>query len=130
VIVFRPKGVPVARIAIIEPDQLAADSLALYCEALGHEARVAWDGHAGVELVASWRPDAVACELDLPGDVDGFEVGRQVRSLPGGDQMRLVAYTRLVQAAYGTQSEQAGFCAYLEKPAAAAELVPLLVEEG
>lgn len=56
----------------------------------GFEFREAADGAAAVELFQSWKPDLILMDLRMPG-MDGCEAIRRVRSLPGGESVKLVA---------------------------------------
>jgi DNA-binding response OmpR family regulator len=66
------------RIAVVEDEASIAASVAARLRAEGFEVEVAGDGHAGVELCRSFRPDLVVLDLMLPG-IDGLEVCRLVQ---------------------------------------------------
>ena len=66
------------RIAVVEDEASIAASVAARLRAEGFEVQVAGDGHAGVELCRSFRPDLVVLDLMLPG-IDGLEVCRLVQ---------------------------------------------------
>ena len=104
------------RILVIEDNKDAADSLKLLLGVCGHEVRVAYTGPAGVQEATDWLPDAVLSDIGLPG-LDGFEVARKLRQLPGLARARMVALT-----GYGADEDrrrglEAGFDAFLVKPA-------------
>jgi DNA-binding response OmpR family regulator len=67
------------RIAVVEDEASIAASVAARLRAEGFEVEVAADGHAGVELCLSFRPDLVVLDLMLPG-LDGLEVCRRIQS--------------------------------------------------
>jgi DNA-binding response OmpR family regulator len=67
------------RIAVVEDEASIAASVAARLRAEGFEVEVAPDGHAGVELCRSFRPDLVVLDLMLPG-LDGLEVCRRIQS--------------------------------------------------
>jgi DNA-binding response OmpR family regulator len=67
------------KILIIEDDQLVAN---IYRNKFAHEgfqAEIAPNGEIGINLVSSFRPDAILLDLLLPG-VTGLEVMRTVRA--------------------------------------------------
>jgi DNA-binding response OmpR family regulator len=66
------------RIAVVEDEASIAASVAARLRAEGFEVEVAGDGHAGVELCRTFRPDLVVLDLMLPG-IDGLEVCRLVQ---------------------------------------------------
>jgi CheY-like chemotaxis protein len=77
-------------------------------------------------------PDACILNIGLP-DMNGNELARQLRDLPGMNRVKLLALT-----GYGRESDRktalaAGFNHHLVKPADAAKLVSLLnarIKEG
>ena len=60
----------------------AANTLAFLVGHGGHDAHVAYIGLAALEAAAAFRPDVVLMEVSLP-DLEGLEVARRLRSLPG-----------------------------------------------
>ncbi|MBV2264400.1 MAG: response regulator [Thauera sp.] len=63
------------------------------------------DGHDALEKARSGAFDVVLLDLSMPG-LSGREVCRALRALPGGERMRIVAYT-----AHATADSFAGLCA-------------------
>ena len=47
----------------------------------GHEVLLVRSGIAALEAGPTFRPEAVLCDLGLPG-IDGYEVARALRALP------------------------------------------------
>jgi CheY-like chemotaxis protein len=83
-------------IVIIEDNAVAAN---LYRAALsreGYKIEVATDGESGLDAITRLKPDLVLLDLMLP-KVDGAEVLRRIRALPGLDQLPVIvtsnAYT-------------------------------------
>ena len=66
------------RIAVVEDEASIAASVAARLRSEGFEVEIANDGHAGVELCRSFRPDLVVLDLMLPG-IDGLEVCRLIQ---------------------------------------------------
>lgn len=67
-------------VMVIEPEVLIRMSIAEYLRGCGYkviEGVVAAD--VGVILDASLALDVVFCEVNLPGDIDGFALARQLR---------------------------------------------------
>ena len=63
---------------MVEDEASIAASVAARLRAEGFEVEIASDGHAGVELCRSFRPDLVVLDLMLPG-IDGVEVCRLIQ---------------------------------------------------
>ena len=104
------------RILIVEDLHDAAATLQLLLQMMGHTVAVAHDGKAGLEKANSFNPEIILCDIGLPGDLDGYEVARTLRSSLPLRRLHLVAMT-----GFGTQddkdkAERAGFDTHLTKP--------------
>jgi CheY-like chemotaxis protein len=109
-----PPG-PARRILVVDDQPDSTDSLAMLLRLRGHEVWTAADGPSALGEFARVRPDVVFLDLGLPG-MSGYDVARQLRALPEGHDVRLVALT-----GYGTEADRektraAGFDAHLAKP--------------
>ena len=69
------------RVLVVEDNRDAADSLVMLLEVFGYDVTVAYTGPSGVEAAAAWGPDAVVCDIGLPG-LDGYGVARALRRNP------------------------------------------------
>lgn len=81
----------------------------------GYDMAEAGDGQAGLKVFAERRPDLVVLDGNLP-DIDGLEVCRRLRRLPGGEKVPILMCT--VRSAMVTVSEgiDAGVTDYVLKP--------------
>jgi two-component system CheB/CheR fusion protein len=95
----------------------AAQTLALVLSFTGEETRWALDGTEVLRLAAEWRPDAVLLELPL-AELDGCEVARRLRRLPGLERVVLVALTGFGDEEHRRLARAAGFDRYVLKPVA------------
>ncbi len=131
----RPAVEPVRRrVLIVDDNNDSARSLARVIGRIGgHEVRTAHDGREGIELVESFQPDIVILDIGLPG-MNGYEVARRLRALPGGDRLFLVAMTGYGQEEDRRRSRDAGFDRHLVKPVAVEALSelfrPIEADEG
>ena len=57
-------------------------TLRLLFETMGHEVRTAEDGCTGLETARGFHPDAIFCDIGLPGGMDGYAVARTMRADP------------------------------------------------
>lgn len=104
------------RFLVVEDNEDAAELVVMLLRRRGHHAHHVARGGDGVEAVERDRYDVVICDIGLP-DMDGYEVARALRALPGGDRLKLVALSGYGQADDRRRSREAGFDAHLLKPA-------------
>jgi len=102
-------------IVVADDNHESADSMALFLQMQGHDVRTVYDGRACVEAVAERTPDVVLLDLGMPV-LDGFEACQQIRSMPGGDRIAVLATTGWGSEADRMRSQQCGFDAHLVKP--------------
>jgi signal transduction histidine kinase/ActR/RegA family two-component response regulator len=103
------------RVLVVDDNRDAVDLLAEAISMLGYDVRVAYDGAAALEAVVQFRPEVVLLDIGLP-IVDGYEVARRVRQLPGGAEVKLVAVTGYGQESDKSLADAAGFDRHLVKP--------------
>jgi len=103
------------RVLLIDDNADAAESLAQLLALSGHDARTAGDGVRGIRLAQEFHPEVVFCDLGLPG-MNGYEVARELRSLPFGRDIILAALTGFGQPGDREKTAKAGFDAHLVKP--------------
>jgi PAS domain S-box-containing protein len=118
---------PRRRVLVIEDNRDAASSL---CEALelgGHHVAVAHDGYAGLAKARTFRPEAVLCDIGLPG-LDGYEVARAVRADEVLASVFLVALTGYALPEDSQRAQAAGFDCHIAKPPSLERLEALLAE--
>jgi CheY-like chemotaxis protein len=114
-----------SRILIVEDARDTADSLRMLLELVGYEVAVASTGPEGVEKAVRWRPDAVLCDIGLPG-LDGYSVAQRLRRNPATVNARLIAITAWGGEEDQRRGQEAGFDHHLVKPANPEQLLKLL----
>jgi CheY-like chemotaxis protein len=92
---------------------------------LGHEARLANRGDLALEVAREFHPDLVLLDLGMP-DPDGYEVARQLRAQPDGNEMEIVAMSGWGHRAAREEAVKAGFDRHFLKPITMAHLAALL----
>jgi CheY-like chemotaxis protein len=115
------------RVLVVDDNQDAADSLAVFLRLTGHEVRTAADGPAALEAAREFRPDGVILDIGLPG-LDGCEVARRLRQDPDLAGALLVALTGYALEADRRRCLEAGFDGFLAKPADPQQVRLLLAE--
>jgi len=115
----------VARILIVEDEANNLDVAQRIVRAAGHEALVALDGVAGLELARQERPDGVLVDLMLP-ELDGWSVTRAIRGEAWAENVPIIAVSGLAMQADRDRARDAGCDAFITKPYAPAELRGIL----
>ncbi|MBI5489715.1 MAG: response regulator [Deltaproteobacteria bacterium] len=103
------------RVLLIDDVQDAAESLRDALAIAGHEVEIALDGPGGIAKARSFRPDAVLCDIGLPG-MDGYEVARAMRAEPDLHGVLLVALTGYAGVEDAARALESGFDCHLAKP--------------
>jgi DNA-binding response OmpR family regulator len=111
------------RVLVIEDNVDTRETLGKLLRLRGFEVRTADDGPSGVEEAMRWRPDVAFIDIGLPG-FDGLEVARRLRTV-FGEMTYLVALTAWGGPEDRQRGLEAGFDAYLVKPAPLTELFAL-----
>ncbi len=92
------------KILIIEDDQVVANIYRNKFSVEGYSVEIAKDGAGGLEMLRSFRPDAVILDLMLPG-MTGVELMRKVRAEPEFQKLPIIVFSNtylsnLVQEAW------------------------------
>lgn len=103
------------RILVVDDNVDSADSMALLLGLDGHETRTAFDGPGALAEALAFRPRVVLLDIGLPG-MDGYEVARRMRELPGLRDVLLIAITGYGRDDDRARSKEAGFDHHLVKP--------------
>lgn len=102
-------------VLVVDDNADAADSLAAVLELVGHRTQAVHSARAALTRAVEQLPDAVLLDIGLP-EMDGYEVARRLRALPGGERLRLLAVSGYGQADDLGRSRAAGFDDHLVKP--------------
>src|SRR5689334_18673810 len=70
----------IKRIIVVDDEMLIAESLVEILRLEGFQAIAVSDGSAAIKWAEFLEPEAVICDIAMPG-TDGFEVARQIRRL-------------------------------------------------
>jgi CheY-like chemotaxis protein len=100
----------------VDDDADAREVLGELIGALGHEAVQAASALEAVACAERSRVDVALIDLGLPG-TDGFELARRIKGTIAGAGIRLVALTGYSDDASRQSAAEAGFDAFLVKPA-------------
>jgi CheY-like chemotaxis protein len=105
----------VAKILLVEDNELNRDMLSRRLIRRGYTVVVAEDGERGLELIRAERPDLVLMDMSLPG-IDGWEATRRLRADPEIAAVHVIALTAHAMAGDRERALEAGCDDYDTKP--------------
>lgn len=102
------------KILIIEDDQIVANIYRNKFSIEGFQVEVAGDGHLGLQLVHSFRPDAVILDLMLP-KMTGVELMKKLRAEPAFEHLPLIVFSNTYLTSMVQEAWKAGATKCLSK---------------
>ncbi|HYC43294.1 MAG TPA: response regulator [Noviherbaspirillum sp.] len=105
------------RILVVDDNLDSADSVASLLEARGHSTRTANDGSNALAIAEQFLPQVIILDIGLPV-MSGYEVARRLRGTAGCKESAIIALSGYGQEIDKYKAHDAGFDAYLIKPAA------------
>ena len=111
------------KVLIAEDNRDGAESLRHLVEAWGHEVAVAYEGQAAVALAASFRPDVVVMDINMPV-MDGYQAAKLLRV--AHERVLMIAMTGAPMVETRTRARDAGFHHHFSKPVELEDLRRLL----
>jgi CheY-like chemotaxis protein len=113
------------RLLLVDDNVDAAETLAHLLRLEGHDVQVANDGFTALEQAPSFHPRLVILDIGMP-KMDGYELARRLRQLPGMDNLRLVALTGWGSEEDRHLAREAGFDRHFVKPVDPSDLRQVL----
>jgi CheY-like chemotaxis protein len=107
---------------LLEDDRDTRELFARSLTKAGADVRTADTAEHALEILESWRPTAVICDLHLP-DVDGYGFLRMVRARAQLDGLPLIAISASHPSIERDKSLDAGFAAHLSKPSKLSDII-------
>jgi PAS domain S-box-containing protein len=117
-----PRG---RRVLVVDDNSDSAETMVILLQIWGHDVHVATDGPTALAVAAERRPEVVLLDIGLPG-MNGYDVARRLREIPGMEHVVLVAMTGYGQEEDRRRSWEAGFTRHLVKPIASEILKEVL----
>jgi two-component system cell cycle response regulator DivK len=105
----------VARILLVEDNELNRDMLSRRLIRGGHQVSFALDGQQAVDLARAEQPDIVLMDMGLPV-IDGWQATRMLRADPETAKLRIIALTSHAMSGDREQALAAGCDDYETKP--------------
>ncbi|MDB5841561.1 MAG: two-component hybrid sensor and regulator [Herminiimonas sp.] len=110
------------RVLAIEDNQDFAQLFGHILEIMGCDLDIAADAQTGLEIAHKVVPHVIFCDIGLPGDMDGYDFARALRSDPGLQHIPLIAVSGYTAAEYKQKAIKAGFDRVFPKPVKFADI--------
>ena len=81
-----------AKVLVVDDSEDNLELARLLLESAGFEVRTAKNGRRALEMFQAWQPRLILMDMRMPV-MDGYQATAQVRKLPGGDRVKVVALT-------------------------------------
>ena len=104
-----------ARILLVEDQEMNRDMLARRLKKRGYEVSIAVDGAEGVERARTESPDLILMDLSLPV-MDGWEATRTLKADEATQAIPVIALTAHAMSTDREKALEAGCDAYETKP--------------
>jgi CheY-like chemotaxis protein len=104
-----------ARILLVEDNEMNRDMLSRRLTRRGHEVVMAVDGAEGVAMAASESPELILMDMSLPV-IDGWEATRQIKAAPATQAIPVIALTAHAMSGDREKALAAGCDDYDTKP--------------
>lgn len=121
------KSRKVCKVLIIDDNKDLAEILCDLVGFLGHKTICAHSGYDGIKKAREFMPDAVICDIGLPG-MNGYEVAKTMRKDFKLKKMYLVALSGYAGPDDLKLSRESGFDRHLSKPADISAIERVLAE--
>lgn len=110
------------KILVVDDDPNALRLIGYALQRQNYEIVVAQNGEEALAKAQSEKPDLIILDIMMPA-MDGYEVLRRLRNMPGIDRVPVILFTAKSQVDDKISGFEAGADDYLTKPVTPAELV-------
>lgn len=104
-----------ARILLVEDNEMNRDMLSRRLKRRGYEVAIAVDGAEGLKMTTSQTPDLVLMDMSLPV-MDGWEATRKIKADPNTKSIPVIALTAHAMSGDREKALSAGCDDYDTKP--------------
>jgi signal transduction histidine kinase/CheY-like chemotaxis protein len=109
------------RVLLVDDSADACMAQSLLLKMRGYEVQTATSGRDALAVYDRFQPDIVLMDLGMP-EMSGYDVCRQLRDKPGGDQPLFIALSGRGEEEDRAKAREAGFHRYALKPVDLADL--------
>jgi CheY-like chemotaxis protein len=113
----------------VEDEADGRELLNVYLDQCGATVRAVGAASDALAVIARERPHVLVSDIAMPA-MDGYELIRRVRALPGGNSIPAIALTAHASLDARLEALRAGYDLYLTKPVDAAELSAVVSRLG
>src|ERR1017187_10821547 len=104
-----------AKILLVEDNEMNRDMLSRRLERKGHQIVIAVDGQQAIDFAAAEKPDLILMDMSLPV-MDGWEATRRLKAGAETKQIPIIALTAHAMPEDERKSREAGCNDYDTKP--------------
>ena len=104
-----------ARILLVEDNEMNRDMLSRRLERRGHQVTIAGDGQQALDLAASDKPDLILMDMSLPV-ISGWEATRKLKADAATRTIPVIALTAHAMAEDEKRARESGCDDYDTKP--------------
>jgi CheY-like chemotaxis protein len=104
-----------AKILLVEDNELNRDMLSRRLERKGYQILIALDGEQGVSIAQAEMPDLILMDMSLP-ILDGWEATRKIKAIPATKEIPVIALTAHAMSGDREKCIAAGCDDYDTKP--------------
>jgi two-component system CheB/CheR fusion protein len=115
------------RVLVADDDRDTVEGLLMLLRLWGYDGVAVYDGPGALEAASVNPLDVVLLDIELPG-IDGYDVARRLRQLPGMDKALLVAITGYGREDDVQRCKEAGIDCHFLKPVEPTEIQKVLVK--
>jgi len=113
-------------VLVVDDTRLVSYTLQKILEKLGHSVRTASNGVSAIETIRQKLPDIVFSDIEMV-EMDGYELAKQIRAMPKGCDILLIALTGHRTQDSERKSIEAGFDEHFVKPISYETIVNVLI---
>ena len=104
-----------SKILLVEDNEQNRYLATFLLEKAGHVVIHAHTGKDALTLAQDEKPDLVLMDIQMP-EMDGYEAARLLRTMPGLEDLPVVAVTSYAMVGDREKAMTLGFVGYIEKP--------------
>lgn len=109
-------------ILVVDDDPMNCELVKLHLDKFGIDVIGAQDGCEAVELVKAEKYNLILMDIQMP-NLDGVQATRQIRQLPNGSDVPILATNGSPSASQRVHYLDAGMTGFIAKPFVASELL-------